>query len=450
MISFDQNGGNGSTVNLNPIYSSLAILSNQITALDSLSNLTSLSTLVGGYYSKMSDLSVSSDYPYIYNVSGTLNDTSDVAGRSVIMGPCSIRAKIFNSLNFHQFNVASFGSNFASSLSKMYNITVSAFHNNSMSGGLNVKCFNAWNNSLANNFGDIYVNSFNSNTIKSGMLNFRARSFLSNSVNNGFDEISCSFFNSNTLISGADALHIRTSASLNSFESMKFLDVKASYMKSNTYLSCNSINNTVITEVSANYDGNTRINLYVESFGHNTVVNCRELNISGIKIGAANSTYSFSGINTININCEEIAKYGKMHDCTEINITAGNAQNLYISNVHDVNVINTKTYSIVSDIPSDNWINFSYVYNVSYSGFNKNAYHHCNFVSIYQPAFIGNTHTFSNCTLAIFDGPIYASCDGLKTAAFYPDVSLYANYVSGTTYSMTIPRCYEKNRRVFA
>ena len=80
---------------------------------------------------------------------------------------------------------------------------------------------------------------------------------------------------------------------------------------------------------------------------------------------------------------------------------------------------------------------------MTYRGWNACDIYGCQFVSLYGEN--NSTHTLSAVNLAIFDGMVNATCDGVRTALFYSDNSSNASLVSGTTLSKVLNRCSINN-----
>jgi hypothetical protein len=139
-------------------------------------------------------------------------------------------------------------------------------------------------------------------------------------------------------------------------------------------------------------------------------------------------------LNTITIeNVRNITLQGET--CKGLSIN--NAQQCYINNYLNSNSFDT------SFINEDYNISLYGINNLTYRGWNACDIYACQFVSLCGE--LNSTHTLSFINLAIFDGMVVATCNGVKTAAFYPDNSTNASLISGTTLSKTIPRCYINN-----
>lgn len=473
MISFDDlyNSENGN-VDLKPIYDSLNLLQAEINGLESL---TTITLPAGAYYYSASDLS-NSIYPYAYNVNGTITNSDVISNKTLLNGPCVVSSITLSTptIRLNVSDIISMNNSTLTSGNRRY--TANNFHNNSMYGNIHVDVVDVSGNKFSSCGGFIEAISVCSNSLDRGLYNVECLKFDSNMNSNGFNIIRANNLTLNTFSTGYYTIHANYSMINNKFSKNQYVDCAVkNTVSSNTFstmtqlnLSCKTINDNTFNILKQ-----ININGYVSN---NSFANCGEINelmgnfnkniyssISYINVSAPDvhsDTYSiftkfkghpyqidkasftsglslnldFSSLVSLTIeNVRNIKLEGER--CKGLSIN--NAQQCYINNY-----LNSGTFD-TSFIDEDYNISLAGINNLTYRGWNACDIYGCQFVSLCGE--LNSTHTLSAVNLAIFDGMVNATCDGVKTAAFYPDNSSNASLISGTTLSKTIPRCYINN-----
>lgn len=473
MISFDDlyNSENGN-IDLKPIYDSLNLLQAEINGLESL---TTITLPAGAYYYSASDLSYSI-YPYAYNVNGMITNSNDISNKTLLNGPCVV-SSITLSTPTIRLNVSDIISmNNSTSTLANRRFTANNFHNNSIYGNIHVDAADVSGNKMSSCAGFIEAVSVNSNSLDMGLYNIECMKFDNNMNSNGFNIIRANNLTSNTFSGGCYTIHanqsllsnyfdknqyvdciVKNSAISNTFHSMTQLNLSCKtinentfdilkqinlngYVNNNSFNNCGSINELIGEFNKNSYSNNEYINIDAQSVYQDTYSYFTKINGHPHLIDRAsfNSGFSlnldFSSLNTVSIeNVRNITLQGETCKGLIIN----NAQQCYINNYLKSDSFNT------SFINEDYNISLYGINNLTYRGWNACDIYGCQFVSLCGE--LNSTHTLSAVNLAIFDGMVNATCDGVKTAAFYPDNSSNASLISGTTLSKTIPRCYINN-----
>lgn len=473
MISFDDlyNSENGN-VDLKPIYDSLNLLQAEINGLESL---TTITLPAGAYYYSASDLS-NSIYPYAYNVNGTITNSNDISNKTLLNGPCVVSSITLSTptIRLNVSDIISMNNSTLTSANRRY--TANNFHNNSMYGNIHVDVADVSGNKFSSCGGFIEAINVYSNSLDRGLYNVECLKFDNNMNSNGFNIIRANNLTSNTFSTGYYTIHANYSMINNKFSRNQYIDCAVkNTVSSNTFstmtqlnLSCKTINDNtfnILKQININgYVSNNsfadcgEINELMGNFNKNIYSSISYINVSAPDVHS--DTYSiftkfkghpyqidkasftsglslnldFSSLVSLTIeNVRNIKLEGER--CK--GLTINNAQQCYINNY-----LNSGTFD-TSFIDEDYNISLAGINNLTYRGWNACDIYGCQFVSLCGE--LNSTHTLSAVNLAIFDGMVNATCDGVKTAAFYPDNSTNASFVSGTTFSKTIPRCYINN-----
>lgn len=459
MISLDFEG-NSQTVNLMPIYNSLSILQGEINDL-------STNTIAREYYSKMSDFSTEE---YLYNIS----DTITVSGSAKnIYGPCIYSGvnqvgKI--ALDIYKVSNCSFHDNIGYT-----DLSCSTLLGNTFSyGRVDLNVADASSNLFENIYGIVSANTFSNNTFTANTMDIMAPTFSKNQLSLGLYTITAKENTSNKFSSCNVDLH--GAGIFNNVFVKDVMNITGMSIANNAYESVSQLYATGREMKSEVYSSMSMMNLNGNTIHRNQL----EL-ASSIKIQAIEFTYnSFEQMDILKLNvksmyqntlsiCEKMKNYASViggnviKDVSMIDETARTIINNTYSSIRSMNQVvldsmSNNNYNYINslkiqqrlnnDSTNDNYTrdrncsnSFYNISNMTYDGWCANSYNWVNFLSL-GGGIIGGTQTVSNCQFVIFDGGVPATCYNVKTAAFYPGA---LNYVSGTTYSMTIPRGFVNN-----
>lgn len=473
MISFDDlyNSENGN-VDLKPIYDSLNLLQAEINGLESL---TTITLPAGAYYYSASDLS-NSIYPYAYNINGMITNSNIISNKTLLNGPCVVSSITLSTptIRLNVSDIISLNNSTLYLVNRRF--TANNFHNNSIYGNIHVDAADVSGNKMSSCAGFIEAVSVHSNSLDIGLYNVECMKFDNNMNSNGFNIIRANNLTSNTFSSGCYTIHanqsllsnyfdknqyvdciVKNSVISNTFHSMTQLNLSCKtinentfdilkqvnlngYVNNNSFNNCGSINELIGEFNKNSYSINEYINIdaqsvYQDTYSYFTKINGHPHLIDRASFNSGISlNLDFSLLNTVSIeNVRNITLQGETCKGLIIN----NAQQCYINNYLKSDSFDT------SFIDEDYNISLYGINNLTYRGWNACDIYACQFVSLCGE--LNSTHTLSAVNLAIFDGMVVATCNGVKTAAFYPDNSSNASLISGTTLSKTMPRCYINN-----
>lgn len=473
MISFDDlyNSENGN-VDLKPIYDSLNLLQAEINGLESL---TTITLPAGAYYYSASDLS-NSIYPLAYNAVGTITNSDVISNKTLLNGPLII-SSITLSTPTIRMNVNDIISmNNSTSIFANRRYTANNFHNNSIYGDIHIDAIDVSGNKFSSCGGFIEAISVFSNSLDRGLYNVECLKFDSNMNSNGFNIIRANNLTSNTFSTGYYTIHANYSMINNKFSKNQYVDCAVkNTVSSNTFstmtqlnLSCKTINDNtfnILKQININgYVSNNSftdcgvINELMGNFNKNIYSSISYINVSAPDVHS--DTYSIftkfkghpyqidkasftSGL-SLNLDFSSLVSL-TIENVRNIKLEGERCKGLIINNAQQCyinNYLNSGTFD-TSFIDEDYNISLAGINNLTYRGWNACDIYGCQFVSLCGE--LNSTHTLSAVNLAIFDGMVNATCDGVKTAAFYPDNSTNASLVSGTTLSKVLNRCYINN-----
>ena len=473
MISFDDlyNSENGN-VDLKPIYDSLNLLQAEINGLESL---TTITLPAGAYYYSASDLS-DSIYPLAYNAIGTITNSDIISNKTLLNGPCVVSSITLSTptIRMNVNDIISMNNSTLTFANRKY--TANNFYDNSMYGDIHIDAVDVSGNKFSSCAGIIEAVSIYSNSLDRGLYNVECLRFDSNMNSNGFNIIRANNFTSNTFSTGYYTIHANFSMISNKFSRNQYVDcIVKNTISNNTFYSMTQLNLSCKTINDNSFDILKEINIngYVSN---NSFADCGEINeLMGIFNKNIYSSISYINVNAPDVHSDTYSIFTKIkghpYQIGKASFTSGLSLNLNFSSLNTITIENVRNIKLEGETCKgliinnaqqcyiNNYLNSGTFqttfidedYNLSLAGINNLTYRGWNACDIYGCQFVSlcgddnSTHTLSLVNLAIFDGMINATCDGVKTAAFYPDNSSYASLVSGTTLSITIPRCYINN-----